>query len=86
MTHNKVPFCQSCSMPMTKSEDFGSDADGSPNEEYCHFCFNNGAFTEPGITLHEMIEKCALILQEMNVPHEQIEQTKAFIPMLRRWR
>jgi hypothetical protein len=86
MTHHKVPFCQSCSMPMMKSEDFGSNADGSPSEEYCRFCFSYGAFTEPGITLSEMIAKCASIMQELHVPFEQIEQTKAFIPMLRRWR
>ena len=29
--------------------------DGSPNDEYCIDCFQNGEFTEPNITLNEMI-------------------------------
>ena len=30
----KGPICQSCVMPMEKPEDFGTEADGSRNEEY----------------------------------------------------
>jgi hypothetical protein len=80
------PFCQSCAMPMVKPEDFGTNADGSPNQEYCHYCFQNGAFTAPDITVEQMIAKCAEIMRQMNIPEAQIEQTKAFIPMLKRWR
>jgi len=32
-------ICQSCAMPMNKEEDFGTNADGSKNEEYCTHCF-----------------------------------------------
>lgn len=80
------PFCQSCAMPMVKPEDFGTNADGSPNQEYCHYCFQNGAFTAPDITVEQMIAKCAEIMRQMNIPEAQIEQAKAFIPMLKRWR
>ncbi|MBU4293030.1 MAG: zinc ribbon domain-containing protein [Actinobacteria bacterium] len=38
--NQNTPFCQSCSMPMMKPEDFGTNADGSKNEEYCTYCFN----------------------------------------------
>ena len=31
------PICQSCGMPLQKSEDFGTNPDGSKNQEYCHF-------------------------------------------------
>jgi hypothetical protein len=86
MSQAKAPFCQSCSMPMTKPEDFGNDADGSQNSDFCHYCFQNGRFTEPDITMERMIEKCAAILEQMQVSDIEIEQTKKFIPMLRRWR
>jgi hypothetical protein len=46
------PFCQSCGMPMVKPEDFGSNADGS-------FCFQKGKFTEPNLTMEQMIDKVA---------------------------
>ena len=28
-------FCQSCGMPMEKTEDFGTNNDGGRNEQYC---------------------------------------------------
>jgi len=52
----KKKFCQSCAMPMEKKDDFGVNADGSVNEEYCRYCFQNGKFTNPNITMEEMLE------------------------------
>jgi Putative zinc ribbon domain len=72
-------------MPMEKPGDFGTNTNGSKNKEYCHYCYQSGKFTEPGITMEQMIEKCAGIMRQMRVPAAQIEQTKAFIPMLKRW-
>jgi hypothetical protein len=84
--HPKGPFCQSCAMPMEKPGDFGSNADGSKNNEYCHFCFEKGKFTDPNITEEQMIKKVAGIMKQMNMPDSQVEQVKTFIPMLKRWR
>ena len=36
-------LCQSCSYPLTNDEDFGTNADGSKNEDYCKHCYVNGA-------------------------------------------
>lgn len=47
-------FCNSCGRPIVKA-DYGTNADGSLNDEYCKDCFQNGEFTEPDITLEEMI-------------------------------
>jgi hypothetical protein len=79
-------FCQSCSMPLQKPEDFGTNADESKNQEYCQYCYQKGKFTEPDITVEQMIEKCTGIMKQMNIPEAQIEQTKKFIPMLKRWK
>ncbi len=49
-------FCNSCGRPIVKA-DYGTNADGSLNEEYCKDCFQNGEFTEPDITLEEMITR-----------------------------
>lgn len=49
------PFCQSCSMPLSKPEDFGTTAEGWRQNDYCHYCFQDGKFTGD-ITLAEMIE------------------------------
>lgn len=51
-------FCQCCGMPMGNTDEmYGSNADGSKNEDYCKYCFENGAFTSD-CTMDEMIEFC----------------------------
>jgi hypothetical protein len=81
------PFCQSCGMPMVKPEDFGTNADGSKQKEYCHFCFQNGKFTEPNLTKEQMIEKVAGIMAQLHkLPQAQaMGMAKTFIPTLKRW-
>lgn len=80
-----VPFCQSCSMPMAKPEDFGTNADGSLNAEYCHYCYKDGQFISPDATLDQMIEISTGAMRKMHMPEALIEQTRKFIPTLKRW-
>ena len=54
----ETKFCQSCGMPMMASEQFGKNENGSINEDYCSYCFQNGNFTQD-YTMEEMIEHCA---------------------------
>ncbi len=81
------PFCQSCSMPMEKPEDFGTLANGLKNNDYCNHCFQNGEFTEPNVTLQEM-QECATkhMIEDAHMPKEQAEWVaNGFIPTLKRW-
>jgi len=48
------PQCQSCGMPMARPENFGTNADGSRNEDYCAYCFQAGELTAPNMTLEQM--------------------------------
>ncbi|MBO6082186.1 MAG: zinc ribbon domain-containing protein, partial [Bacteroidales bacterium] len=41
--NNDMKFCQSCGMPLTKDV-FGTNADGSKNEDYCMYCYKDGKF------------------------------------------
>jgi quinol monooxygenase YgiN len=43
---------------MEKPEDFASNADGSKNEDYCCYCYENGAFFYPEATMDDVIESC----------------------------
>jgi hypothetical protein len=81
------PFCQSCGMPLQKQADFGTNADGSKNSDYCHFCFQNGAFTQPDITMEAKIELVVKNMVAMKLmPEKQArEMANAFIPQLKRW-
>ncbi len=82
------PFCQSCAMPMDKPELFGTNANGARAEDYCTYCFQNGKFTAPDITLQEMIDKCVEIMVQRHIMPER--QAKEFmmntIPNLKRWK
>jgi hypothetical protein len=83
----KGPFCQGCGMPMNKPEDFGTNADDSRNEEYCKFCYQDGKFTNPNMTMEQMIDKVAGIMAKMQgMPEDRAkEMAKGFIPKLKRW-
>jgi len=56
--------CQSCGMPMKKDpQGGGTNADGSKNELYCSYCYENGAFTFNG-TVNEFQEFCRKMMIE----------------------
>lgn len=84
-------FCQSCGMPLQTPEQFGTNKDGSANEEYCCFCYQNGAFTSD-CTMDEMIAHCIQYLDEFNKDShtefskdEAIAEMKKYFPNLKRW-
>ncbi len=83
----KGPFCQSCGMPLEKPEDFGTAADGFRINDYCHFCFQNGAFTEPAINMQGMIAKCVGILARQGIMPEPEARAlmTGVLPKLKRW-
>ena len=88
MQQPEGPFCQSCSMPLKKDEDFGTNAGGSKSEEYCRYCYRDGEFTDPDITMEQMIERVASIMASLEkVPEARAKEiATTFIPQLKRWR
>lgn len=84
MTETK--FCQSCGMPLTE-EMLGTNKDGSKNEDYCNYCYKDGAYTDE-MTMEQMIDFCVPDMVEHN---EGMTEAKAremmneFFPKLKRW-
>jgi len=81
-------ICQSCGMPLTKTEEFGNNADGSPNREYCCYCFKDGNFTDDS-SMEEMIEFCVPHCSNGNPYANEEEARKAlgeYFPTLKRWK
>lgn len=82
-------YCQSCAMPLGTSEEmFGTNADGSKNQDYCKYCFENGAFTSKA-TMEEMIETCVPHMVTANAGMSEDEarnMMRQFFPTLKRWR
>ncbi len=74
-------------MPLEKPEDFGTARNELRVNDYCHYCFQNGAFTEPDISMNEMIDKCVSIMARQEImPEPQARALMAdVIPKLKRW-
>jgi len=73
--------CQSCGMPITV-EQMGREKDGTLNEHYCKWCWDNGEFLRE-CTMEEMIEQC---LPHMPGDRESNRDfLKNLLPTLDRW-
>lgn len=82
-----MQICQSCSMPMTEEDHFGTEKDGSKNRDYCVYCYQGGAFTAE-ITMEEMIDFCAAHVENWNRPitkEEAMAEMREIFPQLKRW-
>ena len=81
------PFCQSCSMPLTRPEEFGSDESGYRVNDYCRYCYMGGAFTEPDVTMKQMIDRCVSIMARRQIMPEARarELLNRVMPHMKRW-
>lgn len=83
-----VKYCQSCGMPLGNTDElYGTNTDGSKNEEYCCYCYENGEFTSD-MSMEEMIEFC---IQPLMASVEGLteagarEMMEEYFPKLKRW-
>jgi len=79
-------FCQSCSMPIDQPILAGTEKDGTKSNEYCVYCYRDGAFLNPGMTLDEMKK---LVREQMEIRKMDefiIHRAVSSLPMLKRWR
>lgn len=84
-------ICQSCGMPITNESQLGTNADGSPNRDYCVYCFQRGRFMEEG-SMEEMIERCAMSVIDFNcyleaplTEEQAAARMREEFPRLKRW-
>ena len=84
---SNAQYCQSCGMPMTNDEEKGTDHDGKRNDEYCTYCYQNGAFTA-NVSMDQMIDLCAEHVDKwpMKITKaDAIAMMKQHFPNLKRW-
>jgi hypothetical protein len=51
-------ICQSCGMPIEKPEQFGTNTNGSVNQDYCIYCYKDGKFIDD-VSMEEYIDMCS---------------------------
>ena len=86
MPEIKNSICQSCGMPITIEEFYGTNEDGSKNKDYCSFCYQNGRFTEPKLTKKQMIKKVSKFYAKVYPKHIARKMAEDTIKNLKRWR
>jgi hypothetical protein len=82
-----IKICQSCGMPMEEAEDFGVNADGSENREYCRYCWQEGKFTVDA-DLPEFIDmQVKIAVEKMGMDEVEARAVaETTLPDLNRWR
>lgn len=80
-------FCQSCGMPVMDPAVQGTEADGSPSDEYCKWCYQDGAYTYEA-DMDDMIEGCApFMVESAGVTYDEaVSFMGAMLPNLKRWK
>nr|WP_259548674.1 zinc ribbon domain-containing protein [Heyndrickxia oleronia] len=80
-------FCQSCGMPMKESSVFGTELTGEKNKEFCLYCYENGEFKQPNMTMEEMIQFCIPFMVEEGMKEDEaLTILQKSMPYLKRWR
>ena len=86
----KRKFCQCCGMPLDKAEDRGTEAGGALSEDYCRYCYQNGAFTAPDATMDDIIAFNLKFNAENGQPfgaqEEAEKMMRSWFPTLKRWK
>lgn len=84
----EMKYCQSCGMPLESEEVLGTNRDGSKNEDYCVYCYEDGAFTS-NCTMEEMIEFCLDSTAKSGLYTDRAQGKQMMLewfPTLTRWR
>lgn len=81
------PRCQSCGMPLSVGF-YGTNADGMESNEFCKFCFQDGIFTDEGITVDDMVEKSVdnMTKEQGFEARNARDLARGVIPKLKRWK
>ncbi len=77
-------FCQCCGMPLDDSI-IGKDKDGTPNEDYCQWCYADGTYTYSN--MDDLIEVCVHHMVNENFNEQQVRAyMKQRLPELNYWK
>jgi hypothetical protein len=79
-------ICQSCGMPLNNKTK-GTTNENKPSDDYCKFCYQNGIFTDEGISMGKKIQKNIKIAINLGMSKNEAENlANSTIPNLKRWK
>jgi hypothetical protein len=77
--------CQSCGMPMDRPELMGTEKDRSKSTIYCIYCYRDGEFYQPDMSIREMEEHVREELRKAHVNESDISAAVSGLSHLSRW-
>jgi len=72
-------------MPLDRPELLGTEKDGSENYEYCIYCYKQGSFVNPGMSLDEMKVLVKEQMEKFKIEERIIKKAVETLPHLKRW-
>jgi hypothetical protein len=72
-------------MPLDHPKLFGTEKTGACSTLYCIYCYKDGAFTHPEMTLEDMEDNVRVQLQDQQVEEATIQSALEGLPFLIRW-
>ena len=82
-------LCQSCASPLSKPEEYGTEADGNKSSDYCNACCENGSlYGGENMKMEEMIEICVPYTVQAGKYKDDNEARTAMLEIflkLKRW-
>ena len=79
-------ICQSCSMPIVSEEQFGTNKDGSKNNDYCIYCYKDGDFIDK-VNMEEYIKMNIVFAKQAGMTEKEMkDHCEKIFPTLKRWK
>lgn len=72
-------------MPLDHDNLLGTEKNGQRSTYYCIYCYKDGAFTHPELTIEDMQDNVRVRLQAAGASKEVIEQAVHDLQFLCRW-
>jgi radical SAM superfamily enzyme len=73
-------------MPIDNPELQGTEKDGSKSHEFCTYCYQQGSFINPGMTLNDMTSMIKLQMEKRKIDQHIIDMAIKCLPGLKRWK
>lgn len=82
---NKI-LCQSCGMPLDTEALKGTEKNGLKSNDYCKYCYEDGAFKHPNMNLDDMKNNVKNQMKKLELHEHAIQKAVNILPALKRWK
>ena len=79
-------ICQSCGMPLDTEAVKGTEKNGLKSNEYCKYCYKDGAFKNPKMNLEDMQNNVKNQMKKLELHEYAIQKAVNILPALKRWK